>query len=624
MKQPIEPVVAAPPAGSWNLACAHALVAATCPTGGALEAAPDRAGVPPAAPALAGTSPAAAALPRQVVLSPGARNSPLAVAFGSSSAVALTVVLDERQAAFFALGLARRSGRAVLLLCTSGSAMAHYHPAVLEAFYGRVPLLLLSADRPAELQNCRAPQTIEQAHFFGRHVVHSASLGAPQSAADLGAWRTAAGLALDAATAALGPAHLNLAFREPLLPPASHQPAAARAGADAPGLRRVVRGPAPADLAYAAELAARCRSVERGLMVCGPRAVLDAAAVDLAARLGWPVLAEPAAWPVAAVPAATAIGWIRHADGLLRGAPASTPPPQLVLRLGDWPTSKALGRWLGQSPSPQTVLLADAPVYADPTHCLQELWIGDPSLLCGALATALVGPPSAAARAYAERWRQADAAAAAATAAFCRDHFFGGSLARQLVAALEPGSTLVVGNSLAIRDVDAFAAPAMGVHVCCSRGVNGIDGSLSTLLGTARAAPAGSAVVGLMGDLTFLHDVGALQLARQLQQDALAVVVNNAGGQIFAQLQLPLPAATVDRLFCTPQRADLAALCAGAAVPYFRATGAEDFAHVLNQALARRHGAGLVVIEAIVPPAAGGSHPVYADAFAAMGQGDFL
>ncbi len=555
----------------------------------------------------------AAGQKRQVVMSPGSRSTPLVLAFVEHQQVCLHTILDERAAGFFALGLARASRHAVILLCTSGSAAAHYLPAVIEAFYSHVPLLVISADRPADLHGCGAPQTIDQHRLFGVHSRYSADLGTPDRAVLAGPafWQTQAMLALAAAEgAAGGPTHLNVAFREPLW----DAQAFARPTSRIPlQVRRGVLTPCAATLTACAQSFA---GEPRGVIVCGPGVggdLLTRRIEELARHLGWPVLAEPAANC-----AGRGDIFVRHYDALLRDKTcAAALAPKVVLRLGALPTSKVLQQWLQQHASGRTWLVHPGGDCSDPTHSLAALVVCCPEAFCLALCSVL--PAAGLARPYLAAFGRADAAAAQALTAYCDTHFFEGSVARQVAQSLPSTALLWVANSLAIRDVDSFATAPLA-QVLCSRGANGIDGTLAALLGAA-AACSHKPVVGLMGDLAFLHDVGALQLARQGSAAALAVVVNNGGGAIFDSLPIKDHPSAYEKHFRTPQQADMGALCAAAAVPHVRVVDASGLACALRERL-HDAGPGLQVIEVdLRKPSGHNARLVYEGAWLAVRDG---
>ena len=512
---------------------------------------------------------------RDVVLAPGSRHTPVVLAAEASDARVHTV-LDERSAGFFALGLARVTGRPVVVACTSGSAGAHLLPAVVEADRSRLPLLVLTADRPPELQGVGAAQTIEQRHLLAGYVRLYADPGAPDPAAGAGWPGTLAALAVDAATGQRpGPVHLNLPFRKPLWDAA---PAAPRRRPP-----QVMRGPATLPGADLDLLAAELRGAGRGVIVCGPGdpGVLGAprSGVDAALRAGVGRLADALGWPVIAEAVSPARsldrGVITTADALLRSSSfADRMAPELILRFGQMPTSKPVAGWCARGGRTRTWLVDATGDVHDPAHVAERVLACDPARLCATLADRLAGAPSEESS-WSRAWAAAEAVARDQLAAAIEgDHAWGGSVARAVMASLGEGALLHVASSMAIRDLDSFGfAPDHPTLVTANRGTNGIDGTLSTALGQAAGWPYGPVTV-LMGDLAFLHDLGALVTAARPSAGASArvrlVVVDNSGGGIFDHLPIAAHPSAFEPHFVTTQGADIAPLCRGAGVPCHR------------------------------------------------------
>jgi 2-succinyl-5-enolpyruvyl-6-hydroxy-3-cyclohexene-1-carboxylate synthase len=568
-------------------------------------------------------------------LAPGSRSAPLALALAEHPAVRVHVHVDERSAAFFALGAAKRAGRPAAVLCTSGTAAANLHPAVLEADHARAPLLLLTADRPPELRGTGANQATDQLKLYGAAVRWFCEVGPPADGPDAGRyWRSLASRAWAAATGPpAGPVHLNLAFAEPLVPPVQVQPGAAKpaaappappqpggaAGGTAPpppqaaaaGWPQLGGEPAPGRPggapwtaapaatyppggAEVAALAAAVREAPRGVLVAGWGAELDPRAADLfAAASGWPVLADPLSGARRGPHAVSTY------DGLLR-APrfAAAHRPDLAVRVGGGSTSKALARWLDES-VPQ-VLVDPAGGWLDPGRTASLRLVADPSALLAATAAALGGregarPPDPGAPALAgprggdwlAGWLQAERLARGAIDGLLDGwpEPFEGQVARDLVAGLPDGATLVVGSSMPVRDVDAFARPRDGLRFVANRGLSGIDGFVATTLGVAAAGE--EPVAALCGDLTLLHDASTLLGAAGRPRGAVLVVCDNDGGGIFSFLpQARLPAELFEQLFGTPHGLDLAALAAAARLPCRQVEKAADLLPALHAALA--------------------------------------
>jgi 2-succinyl-5-enolpyruvyl-6-hydroxy-3-cyclohexene-1-carboxylate synthase len=463
------------------------------------------------------------------VLCPGSRNAPLSFALHAADAAGrlrLHVRIDERTAGFLALGLALRSGRPVPVCTTSGTAVANLHPAVLEASYAGVPLLVLSADRPPDVIGTGASQTIQQAGLFGGSVRLAVNGGIDGDRA-----RSFVDRIVAAATGATGgppgPAHLNLPFAEPLVPDgAGAAPPGRPGGGPWTRVPPTVRQAEPLPLDPSAPT----------LVVAGhgaPDGLLD---------LPVPVVAEPAsaAWPTA----------VRTGPWLLGTASPALRPAQVVVA----------GRPTLHRPVQRLLADPDVAVHvlADP-HGMPWTDVAGSVRAIGSL------PPLHPDPSWTQRWRAADAAVAdVLDKAFDDPAAPGGlRLARELVAALPAGAQLVLGSSNPVRDVALAAVPRPGLTVLANRGVAGIDGTVSTALGAALAhdGPA----YALLGDLTLLHDTTGLVIGPdEPRPDLTLVVLNDDGGGIFGLLEQGAPAYAdaFERVFGTPHGVDLAALCA--------------------------------------------------------------
>lgn len=485
---------------------------------------------------------------QHVLVSPGSRNTPLVAAALSDSRLACAWVIDERSASFVALGIARATDRPVVLVCTSGTAGAHYLPAVLEAKYGRSPLLVLTADRPPELQRCGSNQTVDQRVLFGG--IPAWDLGVPHpSDRALRAVRQAAGHAVFATCPPeAGPVHINAPFRKPLAPvePVSTADIAFVGRVDAllssPLAQPGSTDPRP-DSDAIDRISRRMVAAQRGIVVAGPAPVCARSARDLvaqaAARTGFPVYAEATSQLRAA-----GLG----AYLCLRAEDAVAYAPDFVLQVGASPVATAWLRYIDQNEVPRAIL-ADArhPAggWSDPAASAQEVVFGvEESLraLIDALPDTRLQPPSI---------------GASPTPSFDE-----AGAARAAVEAMPAGGGLLIGNSLAVRVLDegAAALPA-DVWVVSQRGVSGIDGLLAGAVGMAVAQPA--PVLLILGDVTFAHDLGSLQLRRLVEDRILTVVVlDNDGGRIFDRLPLagtPLPERDRD-FWRTPPGVDVEAV----------------------------------------------------------------
>ena len=527
--------------------------------------------------------------------SPGSRSTPLVLTLAREPRIRATSHLDERSGAFFALGLAKTSGRPVALACTSGTAAANYAPAVIEAWEARVPLLVLTADRPPELRDVGAGQTIDQVKLYGSAAKWYLEVDDAPAGPERMRWMRQ--LACRAFWTSLdgrpGPVHLNFSFREPLVlsePLGEEEPGGGGRADGRPWLTRpFVRaeaGPRTVE-SLAADAVARPRAV-----VVAGRAERDPALGDAVARfassLAIPLLAEPLSG------ARRGEAAVAHYDALLRDAAfADSVRPELVLRVGDLPTSKPLRQWLHGLDPASVVQVAFDPEHAwqDPAGAVATIVGADPRATLGTVASRLEGVRRD--RAWLETWRTADAAAARAITDTLASAPDGATpLSEPLVAAelgsrLRGDATLVVASSMPVRDVETFfPARADGPRVLSNRGANGIDGTVSTAFGAAAAAH--GPVVLLVGDVALAHDIGGLLAARRLDLKLTIVLIDNDGGGIFHFLPVAgtEPAEDFVQHVATPHGLDFAKAADLYGLGYARAEDLEGFRTALDGALA--------------------------------------
>ncbi|WP_421119461.1 2-succinyl-5-enolpyruvyl-6-hydroxy-3-cyclohexene-1-carboxylic-acid synthase [Aquihabitans daechungensis] len=493
------------------------------------------------------------------VICPGSRSTPMALALSAEDRIAVHVHHDERAGAFTALGLGLASGRPALVLTTSGTGAVELHPAVVEAHQAGIPLLALTADRPPELHDVGAPQTVQQVHLFGRSVRWFADPGVPDAAAS-GSWRSLASRALAEATtgpAGPGPVHLNLAFREPLVGAAGDLPPGRADGA--PWHTTIGRRSA-VDRFGTARLE-ELLDADRGVIVAGAGAGDPAVVHALSAATGWPVLADPRSGCRTPSP-----GVVAAFDPILRHGPtAAVLVPDVVLRLGMPPASKVLGQWVASSGAVEVAIDAHGRWF-DAEHRAAHVLHADPAAAAQALVH-LVGGRATVDTGWLQAWIDAEQVAQAAIDATIDRHLepTEPGIARTVVGSLPEGSTLVVSSSMPVRDVEWFAAPRSGLRVLANRGANGIDGVISTGVGVALAARGtGAATVVLVGDVALLHDSNAFLGLADRGVDLTVVVVDNDGGGIFSFLPQgqALGADRFEQLFGTPHGVDLSVLAA--------------------------------------------------------------
>lgn len=512
------------------------------------------------------------------IVCPGSRSTPMALAFHNDDRVDVQVHIDERSAAFMALGAAITTRRPVAVLSTSGTAAVEFHPAVIEADLANVPMIVVTADRPPELRGVGAPQTIDQRNLYGTAPRWFKDAEVPRSS-DRDMWRQ---IARDAWTNATGerpgPVHLNLAFREPLIgtpgalprPAASQQPTLLDQDTSSITLA-TQRGLSEADL----ENLTRMMAGRRGVIIAGARAAnsrVDAAGVHLLAEhLGWPVLADgPSGCRI------EVLGSITAFDSLLRSEDfTETHQPEVVLRIGGLLTSKVLNRWVAGSDAVRIGFDQNGP-FADPDGVFPHQWVVSTARACEQLRAALPQQDDASWR---QSWIDAEDLSCRTIDKILAKHseVTEPAVIVDLFALLNDGGTVVLSSSMPVRDAEWFAPGRNGVKVVSNRGASGIDGVTSTAVG---AALSGEPTALVIGDLAFLHDSNALIGLEDRQVNLLIVVFDNDGGGIFSMLpvrdQVDHP--TFEKLFGAPHGLDLVKVAEAYGVPAERVssrTGAQ-------------------------------------------------
>jgi len=585
------------------------------------------------------------------VLSPGSRSTPLVAALAGEPRLELVTIIDERAAAFFALGVARATGLPAALVCTSGTAGAHYLPAVIEASLAGIPLVVITADRPPELQACGASQTIDQVHLFGSFVRGELDLGAPVG--QVPALRGLRRKLVQAITLArgphAGPVHIEVPLRKPLepaLPSTDEEHSLARVALDLRGPVTIAPPHLAADPAALVALADAIAAEPDGVIVVGAMPAAFAAHRDavfaLAARAGYPVLAE-AGSQLRFGPRPAGVALIDHADLI---AIAQRPAPRLILQLGAEPVAASWPAWLA-SITPRRWILGGA-TWSDPDSAAHRVILGDVGAATSAVLAGLgaversAAPPTFGDRestvpgvgsrtplriepattvtahprnrrstsrirtgAWLDTWKDLEARAVAALERAIETH------ARNEVAAVRAAldavpehGVLQIGNSLPIRVVDHLPAGGAQRTVLTQRGAAGIDGLIASAAGATRG---GHPVLLVLGDVSFAHDLGGLLAARCASAPLAILVVDNRGGQIFAGLPIARAGigAAFERHFVTAPELDPSAVAIALGASALIAASPAAIGTAVATALAT---SGVTVIHA--PVSVSGAHDV--------------
>jgi 2-succinyl-5-enolpyruvyl-6-hydroxy-3-cyclohexene-1-carboxylate synthase len=532
-------------------------------------------------------------------ISPGSRSTAIVTGLLRSPAIRPWVILDERSAGFFALGMARETGCPVILACTSGTAAANYMPAVVEASLSKIPLIVITADRPPEARDCRSAQTIDQVRMFGSHARWSVDLATPVAGLDLDSYyRTIACRAFaTAAEMPAGPVHLNIPMREPLIDVNEEREALARISeseseskfaADesrSPYTRVYPARPAiPPDSIGA--LAGMIRGCDRGLIVCGPAAPSPEAACSiarLAGRLNWPVLADSLSGLRAGHHDRSRI--VDAYDVLLRDpAFCEANRPDAVIQFGDPPVSKSLGQFLASRPRRSHLMVAEPGTWPDPLQIASDVARAGTVELCDSIFESLDDAPKRSP--WLDSWLAASARSRAALDAILADEttMFEGKVVAELMRLAPDGCAVHTGNSMPVRNFDTFVGQSdRDTALFCNRGANGIDGVLATALGAAVARKAPTILV--LGDLSLLHDIGALQIAARYPVHLLVIVINNDGGGIFSFLPQASLGDSFETFFATPHGLDFEDAAALGRARYARAGSWSEFNAAVGYAL---------------------------------------
>ena len=542
-----------------------------------------------------------------VCICPGSRSSPLAIAFARHPGIRTWVHLDERSASFFALGMARATGKPVAVVCSSGTASANFLPAVVEARYGSVPLLALTADRPPEMVDWGTLQTIDQTRMYGSHAKWSVNMPPPEATTEMMSYaRSVACRAyFSAGSAPAGPVHVDFPFREPLEPVAvpsdfpesipEQEMEAWRGRED--GKPFVFspdpeRKPRPEDIQ---QLAASLAGTERGLIVCGPQSGSMPAEVvtELAWKLGYPILADTLSGLRCGPHDRSLV--IDSYDAFIRDSElVDSLAPELVIRLGALPVSKPLTQYLEKHKQARHILVDESNDWRDPFRLTSQLFQVSPALFCESLSPALhIGRSEGE---WSRRWRRIAGASRDAldyTLEECGEMFEGKVFSR-LAALLPDDTVLFAGNSMPIRDMDTFfLSTRRSIQFMANRGASGIDGVVSSALGVAAVSQ--KRVVLVLGDISLYHDMNGLLAAGAHGLNATIIVLNNNGGGIFSFLPQADYQDVFETYFGTPHGLTFGAAAEMYGLDYSLADDWDTFDRSVLESLS---GNGVALIEA--------------------------
>ncbi|MFN8417816.1 MAG: 2-succinyl-5-enolpyruvyl-6-hydroxy-3-cyclohexene-1-carboxylic-acid synthase [Anaerolineae bacterium] len=552
---------------------------------------------------------------RHVVVCPGSRSTPLALMFARRYAeqqdIRLWMHVDERSAAFFALGMAKYSGQAVALVCTSGTAVANFMPAVVEAHYARVPLLVLTADRPPELREIGAPQTIDQGRLYGAHAKWYAELPIPEASADMLRYvrATANRAVAEAVGSPAGPVHLNFPFREPLVPLPSDDPIF-EPRADFQPYTQTTSGSRSLNFEQINQIAEIVTSNAEGIIVCGAEYRHDpqfaSAVVALAGKLGFPILADPLSNVRCGTHPRDQV--IDAYDAFLRDpAIVDHLKPELVIRFGAMPTSKPLLQFLQKHSNAAHIVVDGGGAWNDPALRATHMIHADSRSFC----EALIALPTISSLSAQERnkywlslWQDIDQRTRRAIE-LKLDNFeepFEGTVFATLSGLLPDNTVVFASSSMPVRDLDTFFdSRKQNIRFLANRGANGIDGVVSTALGVSAVSEI--PVVLVIGDLALYHDMNGLLAANLHKLNLVIIVINNDGGGIFSFLPQAAHPEHFERLFGTPHGLDFAHVAALYSADYQQPKDWQHFRNAVTHCLGASAGdkntksTGLNIIE---------------------------
>jgi 2-succinyl-5-enolpyruvyl-6-hydroxy-3-cyclohexene-1-carboxylate synthase len=533
---------------------------------------------------------------RDIVISPGSRSTPLTVLFREHPELKVWMNVDERSAGFFALGMAKANNRPVALVCSSGTAAANYYPAIIEAKYSEVPLIVLTADRPHELREVGAPQAIDQVKLFGTHVKQAFDLPLPETGQTIQRFmkQQAARAVMTAEKAPKGPVHLNFPFREPLMPDVD-LPDLLGNSIDSPVAGTLAKG--HLDLVALEEIAKKLNGLKRPLIIVGPSGSNEwgPALHEWAEHFKAPIIADPLSQMRAG---AHSKKWVMDGyDAFLR-VPAFLDhyKPDGVIRFGPLPVSKPLLKYIESGRLTVHLVVNEGNRWSDPTHQVTDWVDAEPLSFITAITELQKETKQETEASWGEGWIRANTLTRELTSQFIANtDWFEGHAIIDLLDSIPNKASIFAGNSMPIRDLDSFFHNTdQQLMTFGNRGTNGIDGINSTALGIASKRENAYLVI---GDLSFFHDTNGLMVGKQYNIDLTVVVVNNNGGGIFSFLPQAQTAEHFEELFGTPLDLDVADVAKLFKASYLRVSDREGYTQALKQMAGH---SGLKIIEYIV------------------------
>ncbi|WP_203361404.1 2-succinyl-5-enolpyruvyl-6-hydroxy-3-cyclohexene-1-carboxylic-acid synthase [Bacillus sp. REN10] len=528
------------------------------------------------------------------VISPGSRSTPMALLMAEHPDIKVYIQIDERSAAFFALGLAKASNKPVALLCTSGTAAANYYPAVVEAKNARVPLIVLTSDRPHELRDVGAPQAIDQNQLYGTNVKWFSEMALPDADENMLRYvrSTAAKSVHVASQAPAGPVHLNFPFREPLIPLYDGIFTQEEFSQSQP--LRLTEGKRTLSQESIDQLAQLLREKEKGIIVCGELATegFQEAVIALAEAVGYPILADPLSGLRSGQSAESVV--IDSYDAFLRSDEWKKKAAfDVVLRFGAMPVSKALTQYLKMHVHKEQLVIDGGGGWRDPITASSHMIACDEADFCLKLSHAVKKNETK--TAWLMTWMQMNELAKGKMKEVQQhDELDEGKLFHQILQHVPDGSSLFVGNSMPIRDLDSFFfAQSKNIRLYANRGANGIDGLVSSALGAAVVHPP---LYLVLGDLSFFHDLNGLLAAKLNGIKMTVIVINNNGGGIFSYLPQAAEPKHFEQLFGTPADLDFTHAAKLYGGGYFKVTEIDQLHEAMKAA---EEADGLFIIEAV-------------------------